>query len=210
MNLRRGHTLQLIALAGILLALAATPVPAAVGDVGDALVFTFDENGNGFINVNGTGFVPLQGALAPDPSHSGFAMALTYFLPTAAGLVGNGDVEISNATEGLGDVIRFTDAAGNLNGGTANRLIYYSDTRLGDPADSLADTPSPPINLGSGALAFATEVGPEGNNSFTYLATPNVYIGVSDGSVPEPGSLILLGTVLLGVAWKVGRRSRCA
>ena len=147
MNLRRGHTLQTIALAGILLALAVTPVQAAVGGGGDAFVVTFDENGHGFININGTGFVPLNGALAPDPSHSGIAMALTYFLPAAAGLVGNGDVAISNAVEGLGDVIRFTDAAGNLTGGTANRMIYYSDIVLGDAGDDLADTPIPPQNL---------------------------------------------------------------
>lgn len=45
---------------------------------------------------------------------------------TGLSLVNNGDVLIRNPTEGLSDVIRFTDAAGNLTGSTVDRMIYYS------------------------------------------------------------------------------------
>jgi hypothetical protein len=33
-----------------------------------SFILNFDENGNGFININGAGFVPLHGTLAPDGS----------------------------------------------------------------------------------------------------------------------------------------------
>jgi PEP-CTERM motif len=163
---------------------------------------SFDENGNGFFSffVSET---PVQGVLAPDPSGSGIPIALTYFLAvTGLSPVNNGDVLVSDGT-GLSDVIRFTDAEGRLTGRTADRMIYYSITPAGNVETDLADTPFAPINLGSGATAFATETGSEGNNGFVYMALNDLpgigfYFGTSDAlvPVPEPSSLLLFGSGL--------------
>jgi hypothetical protein len=197
----------------LLVGVVVTPVRADSVGVGnssssDPPFLFFDENGNGFFQFSFFA-TPVPGVLAPDPSGSGLPMALTYFLAvTGLSPVNNGDVLISNAAEGPGDVIRFTDAAGNLTGRTADRMIYYSDIIPGDVETDLADTPFPPINLGSGTTAFATEDGAERNgNGFFYFALNNnpgigIYVGNSDAPapVPEPASLILLGSGLV-VLW---------
>jgi hypothetical protein len=208
----------LLFLAALLLLEVGTPVRADSVGVGNSSssdpppILFFDENGNGFFEplIGVIEPIPVPGVLVPDPSGSGIPVALTYFL-AATGMrpVNNGDVLISNATEGLGDVIRFTDAAGNLTGHTADRMIYYSDIIPGDVDTDLADTPFAPINLGVGATASATERGPEGNNFFSYEGVGGVpgaggsiafYTGTSDAPVPEPSSLILLGSGVL-VLW---------
>src|SRR6267154_2460749 len=136
----------------------------------DPWVFNFDEYGNGSINNNAMGFQTLIGTLEADPSQPTHPLVLTYHLPA---LVANGDVSIFDQLNVLDDVIRFTDAQGILNGGTADRMLYYSDNTDADPAGVLADTANPPTNLDSGLAAGATpasriEVGAEGNNSFVY------------------------------------------
>jgi len=191
-------------LVGVVSPIEADSIPGSQGTLG-GFGFSFDENGNGVFTINGGPNTALQGVLSPDPSGSGIPMALTYFLP--GGTVANGDVLVSSATESLSDVIRFTDAAGNLTGTTADRMIYYSDVTPGDVETALADTPAPPINLGSGASATATETGPEGGSTLQgFLYNPdssNAYFGVSDSPTvtPEPSSLILLGSSLL-VLWR--------
>jgi hypothetical protein len=203
----------------LLVGVVVTPVRADSVGVGrssssDPPFLFFDENGNGsFLFSFFT--TPVPGVLAPDPSGSGIPIALTYFLAvTLLSPVNNGDVLIFNPTEGLGDVIRFTDAAGNLTGTTADRMIYYSDIVPGDGETDLADTPFAPVNLGSGTTAFATESGTEGNgNGFFYFALNNqpgigFYSGNSDAPapVPEPAPLILLGSGLF-VLWGFRHRA---
>jgi hypothetical protein len=136
-----------------------------------------DEFGNG---------LPFR--IGTDPGPGGLANVLIYTLPFV-GL--QGDVLISNATEGLGDLIRF-------NGDST--MIFYSDSVLGDPKDAPADTPTPPAALYPN-VAAATEVGPENNNLASYTPTANqpgfdasapAYILVSDGQIPEPSTLVLM------------------
>src|ERR1700682_1367598 len=86
----------------------------------------FDENGNGFVSVNGGPITPLPGVLAPDRSQGELRpLALTYFLPQ---LVWAGDIRILEPASdggGLSDGLRFTDATGSLAAGPhADRMIY--------------------------------------------------------------------------------------
>lgn len=94
----------------------ACSLAAASAPVRANFVFSFDEYGVGYINVNKTGGVLLMGALMADPTISG-QMSLTFLLPTAE-TINTGDVRIFDDRIGgtLGDVLRFTDAAGTLNG----------------------------------------------------------------------------------------------
>ncbi len=179
------------------LTLVAAGVMLAVAQLAHAaFIFNFDENGNGSISINGGAFTPLPGVLADDPSQAGVQLVLTYFLPAAATPVGNGTVQVLEPTGGLTDAIRFTDANGALTGGTADRMIFYSDNAEG--VDALADTGFP-ANLTSGAQGGpVTEVGTEGHNTFQFVASgPNIYNGVSDA--PEPGTLFLLGMGLISL-----------
>jgi hypothetical protein len=166
----------------------------------DPFIFNFDENGNGIISIDGGPFIPNRGSLQADPSNGG-KLALTYFLPASQVPVEEGDVLIYESPGVLSDVIRFTDADGNLSFGTGDRMIFYSDL---DEADlALADTGFP-SNLDLTSISV-NETGPEGANGFTY-GTPNVYNGASDVPVPEPGSLIVLTSGLLGLALASFRR----
>jgi hypothetical protein len=191
------RVLSLVA-AGVMLAVA--PLAHA------AFIFNFDENGNGSISINGGAFGSLAGSLIDDPSQAGVQLVLTYFLPAAVTPVGNGTVQVLEpVTGGLSDAIRFTDANGLLTGGTADRMIFYSDNT--DGGTDLADTGFP-ANLTSGAQGGPIfETGPEGNNTFQFVAGgPNIYNGVSDASVPEPGTLFLLGIGLISFLARPVRR----
>jgi hypothetical protein len=196
-------------MAGLLLTAIALPVQAGPISPGqsnpgnpDPFIFNFDENGNGIISIDGGPFIPNNGTLQPDPSNGG-KLALTYFLPASQLPGEEGDVLIYESPGVLSDVIRFTDADGNLDLGTGDRMIYYSD--IGDADLALADTGFP-SNLDLSSISV-NETGPEGANGFTY-GTPNIFNGVSDGrlAVPEPGSLIMLTSSVLGLALASLRR----
>jgi hypothetical protein len=119
----------------------------------------------------------------------------------------NGDVAISDSAVSfvLGDGLRFTDAAGNLTGSTADRFIYFSDVEAGPSDGTLADTGFPTNFVTN--TSVATETGPEGNNGFTWVADPNTYNGVSDGVLaPEPSTMVLLGSGALALG--LARRRR--
>jgi hypothetical protein len=190
-------------LAVLLLAVFVAPTKASTVPT---FTLNFDEMGNATLSINGGATSTLTGALVSNPKNVGIAggMALTFMFPTGI-TVGNGDVVVSEGT-GLpaSDAIRFTDALGNLTGNTADRMIFYSDQD--DLPLLLADT-GLPSNLGTGTSVTVTETAlPGGGNGFTYSSavTPgglsDVYNGISDPSpVPEPTSLFLFGTGLLGI-----------
>jgi hypothetical protein len=158
------------------------------------------------VDENGAGIGTLsQGFLSNDPGPGGLNGVLTYVLPFAGV---QGDVLLVDPGNLLGDVIRF-----NGNG----TLLFYSDIVLGDVKDNLADTPSPPLTLYANQVSL-NEVGPNNNaNGASYtplLGQPGFdaslpsYIFVSDGGLPEPSSITLLGLGALGFVVAFRRRLR--
>ena len=88
-----------------------------------SFILNFDENQNGSMNLDGTGWAAHPGGFATDPN-TGILQLL--YTVNAAGLVDNGDVRIYDDFIGghISDVLRFTDLNGNMGGQTADRMFF--------------------------------------------------------------------------------------
>jgi len=180
------------------LALALTVASILLATQASGATITVDEFGNGSILL--TVPIPLPFRIGNDPGPGGLNNVLIYTLPFG-GI--QGDVLLNDPGIGVLDVIRFNGD------GT---LIFYSDNI--DGFDAPADTPSPPGILYPNTVTL-TEVGPEGNARATYAPTANqpgfgmfvgqatTYVFVSDGQIPEPGTMCLMG---VGLAILIGGR----
>ena len=180
------------------LTLGAALVLMVLGVVGSpeaqavAVVYSFDEFGNGKVSLDGSAATPLIAGPMSDPAPGGHS-TLRYIIglfPTP------GDVRIFDAQGVLSDVLRFS----SNNIGNNGIVFFYSD--ILDGADAPADT-GPPTAFNTNVVDLI-EVGNEGANGVVYTPTGgqpgfsqipgfvSTFNVISDGRLPEPGSLALL------------------
>ncbi len=166
----------------------------------------FDEQGNNLFQFINPPFGSM--VLPTQPT----AIGLEFLLP---GPVFPGDVLVTNptidtSTNGNTDLLSFFDRPNTA--GTLDHVMLYQsliDDVL-DPKD-LADVPFFTFVNAAVPPSFASETGAEGNNQFFWtpvLSTGTVYNGISDGTIPEPSTMVLGSLGLLSLAALAYRRSR--
>lgn len=171
---------------------AAAQVPFSVS-------ISVDENGNGHFTNTNSFDSSLPASMTADPGPGGSASALTYGLLSPPGLTA-GDLFLDDSPGVISDVIRFNPSE---NGGS---LVFYSGDNLG----ALADGPLPTsfysnqftLPEGSGIVSYTPTAGEPG---FVSGAGGPVTYTISSAT-PEPSSLLLLGTGLIGALGMARRR----
>jgi hypothetical protein len=185
---------KLVSLIGFALAIAVTT------GRGQFSTISVDEFGNGF--YNGT---TVAAGFQPDPFNGGIP-ALAYTLPFIyTWSVPAADIQLFEpGTTQTSDLLRFTRDPSGPN----TLLFFYSDASVSDPPDAPADVltmPNPVFPYTSGAEIglYGNPYSEAGPNGFVYTALPGMpgedgtgvaiqYTFISDVSVPEPGSFLLL------------------
>ncbi len=171
---------------------AAQPLPGGT-TAGAGFQFNFDENGHGSLTTASGGVIPIPGLPIP-------GAGIQYVLPFP---VAPGIVDIRGTPDEPSPVFPFSDRMiFDTNGANQGILTFQSWIDDTSPTVDLADvqvtgfTPSPFIT---------DETGHEGDNFFFWQTPGVIYRGVSD-AVPEPGSLFIAGTGLVGLATAARRR----
>jgi hypothetical protein len=174
------------------------------------VTITVDKNGNGNL-TNSSGLnTPLTFTLSPDLGPGGLASALTYDLRNPPNLVVGDLVLLDPVTAVVASIIRFNiTPPSRPSGPPGGALVYYSTGQ-----GSLADT-GLPLALYANSITFSLV-----NGGFIYTPTsgqpgfvagadgPVTYVINGDTSIPEPASMMLLGTGLFGAVGALRRRRR--
>src|SRR6266568_7812772 len=156
---------------------------------GAGFQFNFDENGHGSLTTASGGVIPIPGVPIPG---AGIQYVLPF--PVTPGVV---DVR-GTPDEPPSPVFPFSDRMiFDTNAAQQGILTFQSWIDDTEPTVDLADVQV----TGFAPSAFITdETGHEGDNSFFWQTPGVIYHGVSDAPVPEPGSLVMAGMCLVGLA----------
>ena len=191
---------------------AATMASVVVAQVPSTIVV--DEFGLGTYNG-----APLPSGVFPDPFSGGLQLA--YTLPFVAAPGGPFDIVMAEPGGQFSDILRFVPGVA---GPGTTALFFYSDGS--DGFDAPADVPFLPAPIGGPPVLLETGlIGPglpgpyseAGPNGLVYFVGPGgfgsdgnplgtQYTFVSDGVIPEPATVTLLGLGALGLLAIIRRR----